>query len=71
MDHRGTQAGPLSAILFIDMLNDFFAPLMLKVDINVGRLAALLTDKPLKQQAVLRRVHRRDPKYITNGRIGR
>jgi hypothetical protein len=33
----------------VNPLNDFLAALMLEIDINVGRLAALFTDKALKQ----------------------
>ena len=44
---------------------------MLEIDVDVGRLLALLADEPLEQQAVGRRVDRGDPEAITDRAIGR
>ena len=41
-DHRGRERGAVAAVLFVDVLDDFFAPLVLEVDVDVGRLVALL-----------------------------
>src|SRR5690606_28862651 len=35
MDHRGAKPGTVTAIAFIDPLNDLFAPLMFEIDINI------------------------------------
>ena len=70
-DHRGGNGGAVVAILFIDVLDDFFAPLVLEVHINVGRLAALAADKALKQQFAFSRVDGRHAQAKTHGRIGR
>ena len=34
----------------VDVLDDLFAPLVLKIDIDIGRLAPLGRDEPLEQQ---------------------
>ncbi|SAL07498.1 hypothetical protein AWB81_08125 [Caballeronia arationis] len=39
----------VTSILSIDVLDDLFAPLMLEIDIDIGRLAALLADESLEQ----------------------
>ena len=47
----------MTAIRVVDPLDYFFAALMLKVDIDVGRLPALLTDEALEQQVIAFRVN--------------
>src|ERR1700753_3217713 len=41
-DHRGGDSGALAAVFFIDMLDDLLASIVLEIDIDVRRLAALL-----------------------------
>ena len=40
-DDRGCQCGAVAAVFAIDILNDFLAPLVLEVDVDVGGLVAL------------------------------
>ncbi len=41
-DHRGAERRPVAAIGLVNPLDDLLAPLVLEIDIDVGRLAALL-----------------------------
>ena len=54
-DDRGGERGALTAILAIDVLDDLFAPLVLEVDVDVGRLVALARDETLHEQLAARR----------------
>jgi hypothetical protein len=40
-DHHGGQRGALAAVLGVDVLDHLLAPLVLEVDVDVGRLVAL------------------------------
>ena len=40
--------------MLVDMLDDFFAPLMLEIDVDVGRLAALHRHEALEQKPLTR-----------------
>ena len=55
-DDGGAKCRAIAAIAFIDPLDDFFAPLMLEIDIDVGRLAPLLGDEALEQKVVAIRI---------------
>ena len=39
----------MATIALVNMLNDFFAKFMLKVDVNIGRFIARLRDETFKQ----------------------
>src|SRR5690606_3989306 len=41
-DHGSRQAGAIANIFLVDVLDDLFAPLMLEIDIDIGRLLPLL-----------------------------
>src|SRR6516162_644568 len=69
-DYGGGETGPVAAIFFIDVLDDFLAPLVLEIDIDVGRLVACGTDKALEQNIDARRVDCSDAKAIADNRIG-
>ena len=60
MDDRGAQPGPITAVFFIHVLDDFLAPLMLEIHIDIGRLITLLGQEPLKQNVMFFGVYRRD-----------
>src|SRR5688572_1614 len=60
-DDRGRQCGPLARVLAIDVLNDLLAPLVLEIDVDVGRLVALLRDEALDQGLHSVRVDLGDP----------
>ena len=60
VDDGGGDAGAVAAIACIDVLDHLLAPLMLEIDIDIGRLVALLGDEAREQQVVLRRIDRGD-----------
>ena len=49
-DHGGGDAGAVAAVFAVDILNDLLAPLVLEIDVDVGRLAPLRRDEALEQQ---------------------
>ncbi len=71
VDHGGAQPGAVAAIALVYMLDHFLAPLMLEIDIDVGRLVAVLGDEAVEQQCVLCRIDCGDPQAIAHRRIGR
>ena len=64
--HNGRQRRPLTPVFGINILNHLFASLMLKININVGRFITLATDKSLKQQMRMDRIHLGHPQAITH-----
>jgi hypothetical protein len=48
-DHRGRQCGPLATVLGVDVLDDFLAPLVLEIHIDVRWLVALARDEASEQ----------------------
>ena len=69
-DH-GRERRALAPVLAVDVLNNLFAPRVLEVHIDIGRLAALLADKALEQQIVVFRIYRRNAQAVADRRIGR
>ncbi len=55
---------------FVDPLDDFFAPGMFKIDIDVRWLIALAADEALEQQVIGFRVDRGDAENIADRGIG-
>ena len=49
-DHGGGQRGMVAAVGAVDPLDHLLAPLMLEIDVDVGRLVALGRDEALEQQ---------------------
>src|SRR5256885_6068912 len=70
-DHGRGDAGAVAAVFVVDVLDDLLAPLMLEIDIDVGRLAARGADKALEQHVDLRRIDRGDAEAIADDRVGR
>ena len=70
-DQRRGERRAVAAVLRVDVLDDFLAPLVLEVDVDVGRLVALLRDEALEQHAHARRVDLGDAERIADGRVGR
>ena len=68
-DHGGN-GGALAAVFGIDVLDDLLAPVVLKIDVDVGRLAALFADEALEQQVRIFGGHRRDAQHIADDRVG-
>ena len=48
-DHRGRQRGARAAFLLVDPLDDLLAPLVLEIDVDVGRLVALVGQEAFEQ----------------------
>ena len=53
------------------MLDHLLAPLVLEIDIDVGRLAAIRGDEALEQEVAVARVDVGDAQAVTDRRIGR
>src|SRR5476649_87705 len=69
-DDGGGEGGAAAAVALIDVLDDFFAPLMLEIDIDVGGLAAFGAEKTLEQHVEAIGVHGGDAEHIADGGIG-
>ena len=54
-DDGGGEPGAVAAIAGIDILDHLLAPLMLEVDVDIGRLFALGRDETLEQKIDLGR----------------
>jgi hypothetical protein len=70
-DDHGGQRGAVAAVLGVDVLDDLLAPLVLEVDVDVGRLVALAADEALEQQRHARRVDLGDAQAVADRRVGR
>jgi hypothetical protein len=70
-DHRRSQRGALAAVAGIDVLDHLLAPLVLEIDVDVGRLVALLRHETLEQHGGPRRVHLGDEERVAHRRIRR
>jgi hypothetical protein len=53
-NHGRAESGVVAAVLVEDPLHDDFAPFMFEIDVDVGRLVALLRDEALEQKVILR-----------------
>src|SRR3954463_1350670 len=60
-----------SAVFLENVLDDLFAPLVLEIDVDVGRLLALLRDETLEQEIAFLRVYRGDAEAVAHARVGR
>ena len=60
----------MTAVFLVDVLNHLFAPFMLEIDIDIGRLFALFRDESLEQEVDLGGVYFGDAEAITNHRVG-
>ena len=70
-DDGGAERRPVAAIGVVDPLDDFLAPLVLEIDIDVGRLFAFLRDEALEQQVVALGIDGGDAEHIADRGIGR
>ena len=68
---RARQPRPLAAVALVDVLDDLLAPLVLEIDVDVGRFAALGRNEALEQQVEARRVDLGDPETVADRRVGR
>ena len=70
-DHRGGEAGAVAAVFLVDVLDHLLAPLMLEIDVDIGRLVARGADEALEQDVDARGIDRGDAEAIADGGIGR
>src|SRR5262245_19184462 len=71
MDDGSADRGTLAAIALIDVLDDFFAPLMFEIDIDIGRLVALTREESREQSADYGRIDSRDAETVADRAIRR
>ena len=70
-DHLGGHAGPLAAVLLVEILQHLLAPLVLEIDVDVGGFVPLAADEPLEEHVHPLGIDRRDAQAVADGRIGR
>ena len=68
-DGRG-DTGAVAAVALVDVLDHLLAPLVLEIDVDVGRLAPFRGDEALEQQVDFRRIDTGDPQAIAHDRVG-
>ena len=66
-DDGRAERGMIAAIGLEDPLHDDLAPLVLEIDVDVGRLAPLLRDEALEQQIVALGIDRGDAEHVADG----
>jgi len=71
VDHGRGDPGAIPAVFLVNVLDHLLAPLMLEIDVDVGRLAPLLGDEALEQEIAGRRVDRGDAKTIADRAVRR
>src|SRR5260370_30836067 len=59
----------IAAVGFKNPLHDDFTPLVLEIDIDIGRLASLFRDEPLEQKIIAPGIDRSDAKHIADGGV--
>ena len=64
------KAGAAAAIAAIDILDDFLAPLMFEIHVDVGRLAPLGVEEALEQHVDLGGIDGGDAQGVTDRGIG-
>ena len=70
-DHLGRHAGPLAAVLLVEILQHLLAALVLEIDVDVRGLVPLAADEPLEEHVHPLGIDRRDAQAVADGRIGR
>src|SRR6185503_10866865 len=64
-DHRGVAA----TVLAVNVLDHFFAALVLDVEVDVGRLGALAAEEALEEQIHPDRIDRGDAEAVADGAV--
>ena len=70
MDDGGGQTSAVAAIFAVEILDHLLAPLMLEIDVDIGRFLAVFGDEAVKQQSVLSRIDAGDTQAIAHSGIG-
>ena len=63
--------GAVAPVALVNILDHFLAPLVLEVDVDIGRLAAVLGNEAGEQKLGLFRIDRGDAEAKTHGAVGR
>ena len=71
VDDGRADGGALAAVAPVEVLDHLLAPLVLEIDVDVGRLAPLGRDEALEQQIDARGIDGRDAEAIAHGAVGR
>ena len=69
-DDFSGHAGALAAIFFVDVLDDFFTPFVLEIDVDIRRLVAGGTDEALEKQIDFDGIDGGDADAIADGGVG-
>ena len=69
-DDGGGDAGPLAAVFPVDVLHHLLAPLVLEIDVDVGRLVPLGRDEALEEELGGVGVHLGDAEAVADGGVG-
>src|SRR4051794_10138449 len=70
VDDGCADGGALAAVAGIEILDHLLAPLVLEIDVDVGRLASVGGDEALEQQVDLGWVDAGDPEAEAHGAVG-
>ncbi len=71
MDDGGADRRAMAAVALVDVLDHLLAPLVLEIDVDVGRLAAVLGNEAGEQQVALVRIDRGDAEAKADRAVGR
>src|SRR5262249_58128368 len=71
VDDGGADRGAVAAVARVDVLDDLLAPLVREIDIDVGRLAAVLGDEAGEQEVALVGIDRGDAEAIAGRAVRR
>ena len=66
----GGDAGAVAAVFLVDVLDHLLAPLVLEIDVDVGRLVALGRDEALEEEVGALGVDLGDAEAVADGGIG-
>ena len=68
-DDGGGERRAVAAVFFVEVLDHFLAPLVLEVDVDVGRLVALAGDEALEQHRHARGIDLGDAEGVAHGGV--
>ena len=71
MDDGCADRGAVAPVTLVDVLDHLLAPLVLEIDVDVGRLAAILGNEAGEEEIAFFRVHRGDAEAIADGAVRR
>ena len=71
VNHRRCETSTVAAIFLVDVLDHLFAPFVLEIDVDIGRLFSFFRDETVEQQLMFRRIDRGYLQAVTNCRVRR